>query len=179
MKLGIRVESPCAEPFVYECREPSVTIGRSPRCEIRIPTEHYATRHHARIFLRDESWYIEDLRTRNKFLLNGSPTAYDGPSRLREGYTGEEGEQKDDNRDPFRRPRRGQVGQLDPDLLDPATPVAPLLVDHSLRPRVRRDGVPRVSVRHRVDSVTAERWPVKKIKRVRLFWNRGNCSFSH
>jgi len=53
----------------YSIKE-NATIGRSKRCTIYID-DPYLSKNHARIFLRDGAFYIEDLGSTNGSFLNG------------------------------------------------------------------------------------------------------------
>src|SRR5512145_3402860 len=59
-----------------------VTIGRSRESDIFLP-DQWLSRHHAAIELRDDGHWVNDLRSKNGTLLNGSPLA--GWRRLRPG----------------------------------------------------------------------------------------------
>lgn len=52
----------------------SIVIGRSPSCELVLP-DPLLSRRHARLFRRDERWYLEDLGSRNGTRLNGRALA--------------------------------------------------------------------------------------------------------
>jgi len=45
-------------------------VGRDPSCDIVIP-DPYVSRRHARIFHRNNEWYIEDLGSRNGTYVDG------------------------------------------------------------------------------------------------------------
>lgn len=53
----------------YSIREDAL-IGRSKRCQVYID-DPYMSKNHARIFLRDGAFYIEDLDSTNGSFLNG------------------------------------------------------------------------------------------------------------
>jgi pSer/pThr/pTyr-binding forkhead associated (FHA) protein len=48
---------------------PSVSIGRSPPCELVIPDDIDLSRRHARIYWNGESWMLEDLNSSNGTFL--------------------------------------------------------------------------------------------------------------
>lgn len=50
----------------------SIVIGRSPGCELVLP-DPLLSRRHARLFRRNDRWYLEDLGSRNGTRLNGRP----------------------------------------------------------------------------------------------------------
>lgn len=60
------------------------TIGRDPSCDIVI-ADPYISRKHAKIFYRDDKWYVEDLGSRNGTFVNGEEIRGRGPVELREG----------------------------------------------------------------------------------------------
>ncbi len=53
----------------YSLKE-NTTIGRSKRCSVFIDDE-FLSKNHARIFLKDGSFYVEDLGSTNGSFLNG------------------------------------------------------------------------------------------------------------
>ena len=53
----------------YSIKE-SALIGRSKRCQVYID-DPYMSKNHARIFLRDGQFYIEDMKSTNGSFLNG------------------------------------------------------------------------------------------------------------
>ena len=55
---------------VIELGEGEVMIGRSPSCRLRLPSED-VSREHARIFFRNDEYYIEDLGSTNGIYVNG------------------------------------------------------------------------------------------------------------
>jgi phosphoserine phosphatase RsbU/P len=69
----------------FPLRKEGNVIGRSPQ-ECQIVLEATAvSRKHARIFFRDNRYYVEDLWSRNKTLLNNSEVAPDRPLPLGAG----------------------------------------------------------------------------------------------
>jgi hypothetical protein len=48
-----------------------VTIGRAPGCAIALPTDNFVSHLHARLFLRDHEYWVEDLGSTNGTLVNG------------------------------------------------------------------------------------------------------------
>ena len=55
---------------VIELGEGEVIIGRGPSCRIRLPSKN-VSRTHARIFFRNDEYYIEDLGSTNGTYVNG------------------------------------------------------------------------------------------------------------
>jgi hypothetical protein len=62
--------------------EPEMTLGRAPGCAIVI-TDSFASQLHARIFNRDDKWFVEDLGSRNGTWLNRNQVH--GPLRIEPG----------------------------------------------------------------------------------------------
>jgi len=55
---------------VIELGEGEIIIGRSPACKLRLPSKN-VSRKHARIFFRNDEYYIEDLGSTNGTYVNG------------------------------------------------------------------------------------------------------------
>jgi pSer/pThr/pTyr-binding forkhead associated (FHA) protein len=55
---------------VIELEEEEVIIGRDPSCRIQLPSTN-VSRTHARIFFRNDEYYIEDLGSTNGTYVNG------------------------------------------------------------------------------------------------------------
>jgi pSer/pThr/pTyr-binding forkhead associated (FHA) protein len=68
----------------------SLTIGRSPDCELRIE-DTYASNQHARLFARNGGWYVEDLGSTNGTFVNdqrlAAPALVQPGDRIRIGTT--------------------------------------------------------------------------------------------
>jgi pSer/pThr/pTyr-binding forkhead associated (FHA) protein len=67
----------------FPLRKSSTSIGRSSRSDLTI-LDRSLSRQHARIFLEDGSWWVEDLGSRNGTLHNGRPVK-EGPVEIRPG----------------------------------------------------------------------------------------------
>ena len=50
----------------------SITIGRDQNCTL-VLNDSYASSHHARVFPKDGSWWLEDLNSTNGTTLAGRP----------------------------------------------------------------------------------------------------------
>jgi len=59
-------------------------VGRDPGCDIVIP-DPYASRRHARIFYKDDKWYVEDLGSRNGTYVDGEDIRGRGAVELKIG----------------------------------------------------------------------------------------------
>ena len=70
MYPSLRIISGKRVGTIYELREESIILGRSPTCEIVIP-EEAASRQHAQIQLDHEGYSLVDLKSRNGTALNG------------------------------------------------------------------------------------------------------------
>lgn len=55
---------------LFELGEREISIGRSPRCDIHLPSES-VSRRHARVTFRNEEYFIEDLDSTNGLYVNG------------------------------------------------------------------------------------------------------------
>jgi FHA domain len=60
----------------------SMTIGRAPECELRLD-DTYTSQQHARLFAKNNSWFVEDLGSTNGTFVNGDKLA--GRRRLKQG----------------------------------------------------------------------------------------------
>ena len=85
MELSLRVEPLGGESFAFECKTPSVVIGRSAGVDLTITGDQFLSRRHARIFQNGDEWFIEDIGSRNTTILNGKPVKE--PTRLGTGDT--------------------------------------------------------------------------------------------
>jgi serine phosphatase RsbU (regulator of sigma subunit) len=78
--LRLRLEPRDGEPFRHEVRGESAVIGRSSRADVVLP-DRFLSRQHARLFLRDGTWFLEDLGSRNTTFLNDRPVTEPTPIR--------------------------------------------------------------------------------------------------
>jgi len=81
--LRVRIVAPPPTPsFEREISGDEALIGRSEECQIAVP-DRAVSRRHARIFLQNGAWYVEDVGSRGGTRLNGRPV--DGPERMHDG----------------------------------------------------------------------------------------------
>jgi serine phosphatase RsbU (regulator of sigma subunit) len=79
IKLDIRPAD--GERFEFPV-EGDVIIGRSTLADVTI-SDRFLSRRHARLYLNDDDWLIEDLGSRNGTLVNGAKIAH--PTKVRSG----------------------------------------------------------------------------------------------
>ena len=73
--LRLRITPPIGEPFEHLCESDTLVVGRSSKADL-VLSDRFLSRLHARFFLEGgETWYVEDLGSRNTTLLNGRPVA--------------------------------------------------------------------------------------------------------
>jgi hypothetical protein len=60
-----------------------LTIGRSSDCTVPLPSDNFVSQVHARVFLRENEYWVEDLGSTNGTLMNGRKLA--GPAPVRRG----------------------------------------------------------------------------------------------
>jgi phosphoserine phosphatase RsbU/P len=70
--LRLRIEPREGEPFVRELSGAALVLGRSSKADV-VVNDRFLSRLHARLFLRDGAWFLEDLGSRNTTFLNGRP----------------------------------------------------------------------------------------------------------
>jgi sigma-B regulation protein RsbU (phosphoserine phosphatase) len=70
--LHLRLEPRDGEPFRHEVRADAVVIGRSSKADV-VLADRFLSRMHARLFRKDDAWYVEDLGSRNTTFLNDRP----------------------------------------------------------------------------------------------------------
>jgi serine phosphatase RsbU (regulator of sigma subunit) len=72
--LRLRITPPIGESFDHFCDGDTLVVGRSSKADL-VLSDRFLSRLHARFFLEGETWYVEDLGSRNTTLLNGRPVA--------------------------------------------------------------------------------------------------------
>ncbi|MGD8897470.1 MAG: SpoIIE family protein phosphatase [Acidobacteriota bacterium] len=72
--LRLRITPPIGESFEHFCDGNTLVVGRSSKADL-VLSDRFLSRLHARFFLEKETWYVEDLGSRNTTLLNGRPVA--------------------------------------------------------------------------------------------------------
>jgi phosphoserine phosphatase RsbU/P len=80
--LSLRLEPRDAPAFRQEVEGDAVVLGRSSKADI-VLADRFLSRLHARLFLRDGVWFLEDLGSRNTTFLNDRPL--DGAAPVRPG----------------------------------------------------------------------------------------------
>jgi hypothetical protein len=60
----------------------SMTVGRAPECELRLD-DTYTSQQHARLFAKNNSWFVEDLGSTNGTFVNDQRLA--APAMLQPG----------------------------------------------------------------------------------------------
>jgi FHA domain-containing protein len=60
----------------------SMTVGRAPECELRLE-DTYTSQQHARLFAKNNSWFVEDLGSTNGTFVNDQKLA--APAMLQPG----------------------------------------------------------------------------------------------
>jgi pSer/pThr/pTyr-binding forkhead associated (FHA) protein len=60
-----------------------LTIGRSIDCAIPLPEDNFVSQVHARVFRREDEYWVEDLGSTNGTLMNGRKLS--GPAPVRRG----------------------------------------------------------------------------------------------
>lgn len=80
--LYLHVERPGLSAVARTFDGHAVVVGRSEHADIPVSDES-VSRRHARLFLRDQDWFVEDLGSRRGTLLNGLPVS--APTELKPG----------------------------------------------------------------------------------------------
>jgi phosphoserine phosphatase RsbU/P len=78
--LHLRLEPRDGEVFRHEVRGESAVVGRSSKADV-VLADRFLSRQHARLFLRDGAWFLEDLGSRNTTFLNERPVTEPLPLR--------------------------------------------------------------------------------------------------
>ena len=82
MTIRVRVQGPVGPATDYDLEGPEIVIGRGAGAAIVI-ADARVSRQHARLVLRDGTWWVEDMGARNRALLDGTPV--ERAARLRSG----------------------------------------------------------------------------------------------
>jgi serine phosphatase RsbU (regulator of sigma subunit) len=76
--VTLHVSPSQGDTFIHEVDGDEVIIGRSTKCSLSV-ADRFLSRQHARLFVADDEWYVEDLGSRNGTHVNGirisQPTA--------------------------------------------------------------------------------------------------------
>ncbi len=72
--LRLRITPPIGESFEHFCDGETLVVGRSSKADL-VLSDRFLSRLHSRFFREGETWYVEDLGSRNTTLLNGRPVA--------------------------------------------------------------------------------------------------------
>jgi serine phosphatase RsbU (regulator of sigma subunit)/pSer/pThr/pTyr-binding forkhead associated (FHA) protein len=80
--LRLSVEPPGQPSFPWESSSDSAVVGRSSGADVHVQ-DRYLSRQHARLFRRDDGWYVETLSAKSPTVLNG--IAISGPARVAPG----------------------------------------------------------------------------------------------
>lgn len=68
-------------PQRFELKKGTAVIGRDPECDIVLNSKD-VSRHHARITWQNNTFYLEDLKSRNRTFLNRKQVEADKPMQL-------------------------------------------------------------------------------------------------
>ena len=82
MSLSLRLEPRDGPAFRHDVAGDAVVLGRSSKADV-VLADRFLSRLHARLYLRDGAWFVEDLGSRNTTFLNDRPLV--GPSPIRPG----------------------------------------------------------------------------------------------
>lgn len=82
--LHLRVQTPDGETLEYRAEGEEVRVGRSSSAELSL-SDRFLSRLHARLYERGDSWWLEDLGSRNGTHLNNS--RLEEPAQVKNGDT--------------------------------------------------------------------------------------------
>lgn len=80
--MSLHVVTTDGSPFDHALEGESFVIGRSSKADLTIP-DRSMSRMHARLYLDNGAWYVEDLGSRNGTVLGGRPV--NDPARIAHG----------------------------------------------------------------------------------------------
>jgi serine phosphatase RsbU (regulator of sigma subunit) len=80
VSLQLDVQPRDGPSFRHELRGEAAVLGRSSKADV-VLADRFLSRQHARLFLREGSWFIEDLGSRNTTFLNERPVSGATPVR--------------------------------------------------------------------------------------------------
>ena len=73
-RATLEVNCPGEATQLFELGEEEIVLGRSPECAIPLNVDN-VSRRHARVFLRNDEFHIEDLESTNGTYVNGIKVA--------------------------------------------------------------------------------------------------------
>lgn len=87
----LRVDQPPERAGEWFDLGEELTVGRAPSCGVSLPEDTFVSQVHARVFRRDDGFWIEDLGSTNGTFLNdakvSAPVALSNGDRLKVGRT--------------------------------------------------------------------------------------------
>jgi serine phosphatase RsbU (regulator of sigma subunit) len=78
--LNLRLEPRDGPAFRHQAQGAAVVLGRSSKADV-VLADRFLSRLHARLFVRDGAWFVEDLGSRNTTFLNDRPVSGAVPVR--------------------------------------------------------------------------------------------------
>ncbi|MGE5126730.1 MAG: SpoIIE family protein phosphatase [Betaproteobacteria bacterium] len=78
--LNLRLEPRDGPVFRHQAQGAAVVLGRSSKADV-VLADRFLSRLHARLFVRDGAWFVEDLGSRNTTFLNDRPVSGAMPVR--------------------------------------------------------------------------------------------------